>query len=32
VAQGVLWTLKKPIPKDGLPVEVAKEDLELKKR
>jgi hypothetical protein len=30
VAQGVLWTLKKPIPKDGLPVEVAAEDLKLK--
>ena len=29
VAQGVLWTLKKPIPKDGLAVEVAEEDLKL---
>lgn len=30
VAQGVLWTLKKPVPKDGLPVEVKDEDLKLK--
>jgi type 1 glutamine amidotransferase len=30
VAQGVLWTLKLPIPKEGLPVEVAEEDLKLK--
>jgi type 1 glutamine amidotransferase len=30
VAQGVLWTLKLPIPKDGLPVAVKREDLELK--
>jgi type 1 glutamine amidotransferase len=30
VAQGVLWTLKLPIPKDGLPVDVAEEDLKLK--
>jgi type 1 glutamine amidotransferase len=30
VAQGVLWTLKKPIPKDGLPVEVGAKDLKLK--
>jgi type 1 glutamine amidotransferase len=30
VAQGVLWTLKKPIPKSGLVVEVAAEDLKLK--
>jgi type 1 glutamine amidotransferase len=30
VAQGVLWTLKKPVPKDGLPVEVTEEDLRLK--
>lgn len=29
VTQGVLWTLKKPIPKDGLPVEVAEDDLKL---
>lgn len=28
-AQGVLWTLKKPIPKDGLPVEVTEADLKL---
>ncbi|HEY7315016.1 MAG TPA: ThuA domain-containing protein [Gemmataceae bacterium] len=30
VAQGVLWTLKKPIPKDGLRVDVTEEDLKLK--
>ncbi len=30
IAQGVLWTLKKPIPKDGLPVAVSEEDLKLK--
>jgi type 1 glutamine amidotransferase len=30
VAQGVLWTIKKPIPKDGLPVEVTEEDLKLR--
>jgi type 1 glutamine amidotransferase len=30
VAQGVLWTLKKPIPKDGLLVTVSEEDLKLK--
>jgi type 1 glutamine amidotransferase len=30
VAQAVLWTLKLPIPKEGLPVEVAEEDLKLK--
>ena len=30
VAQGVLWTLKLPIPKEGLPVPVAEEDLKLK--
>jgi len=30
VAQGVLWTLKLPTPKDGLPVEVVEEDLKLK--
>jgi type 1 glutamine amidotransferase len=30
VTQGVLWSLKKPIPRDGLPVEVAEEDLKLK--
>jgi type 1 glutamine amidotransferase len=28
-AQGVLWTLKKPIPKDGLRVEVTEENLKL---
>lgn len=31
VAQGVLWSLKKPIPADGQPVEVADEDLRLKR-
>ena len=30
VTQGVLWTLKLPIPADGLPVEVSEEDLKLK--
>jgi type 1 glutamine amidotransferase len=30
VAQGVLWTLKLPIPKDGLAVDVTEEDLRLK--
>lgn len=30
VTQGVLWTLKLPIPKEGLPVKVTPEDLELK--
>jgi hypothetical protein len=30
VAQGVLWTLKLPIPKEGLPVKVMAEDLKLK--
>ena len=30
VAQGVLWTLKKPIPKEGLSVSVMEEDLKLK--
>ena len=30
VAQGVLWTLKKPIPKGGLAVSVSEEDLRLK--
>ena len=29
-AQGVLWALKRPVPKGGLPVEVAEEDLKLK--
>jgi type 1 glutamine amidotransferase len=29
-AQAVLWTLQLPIPKAGLPVEVAEEDLKLK--
>jgi len=30
VSQGVLWTLKMPIPRDGLAVEVPKSDLRLK--
>jgi hypothetical protein len=30
VAQGVLWTLDLPIPKEGLPVEVDEADLKLK--
>lgn len=30
VAQGVLWTLKLPVPKEGLVVEVKEEDLRLK--
>jgi type 1 glutamine amidotransferase len=30
VSQGVLWTLKMPIPRDGLAVEVAEADLKLK--
>jgi type 1 glutamine amidotransferase len=30
VTQGVLWTLKLPVPKEGLPVEVTAEDLKLK--
>jgi type 1 glutamine amidotransferase len=29
VSQGVLWTLKKPIPKAGMPVEVSEADLKL---
>jgi hypothetical protein len=29
VAQGVVWTLKLPVPKDGLPVEVTEADLKL---
>ncbi len=29
VAQGILWTLKQPIPKDGLSVEVAEGELKL---
>jgi type 1 glutamine amidotransferase len=32
VTQGVLWTVKKPVPKDGLPVEVKEEDLKLKEK
>jgi type 1 glutamine amidotransferase len=32
VAQGVLWTLKLPIPREGLGVDVKDEDLELKER
>jgi hypothetical protein len=30
VAQGVLWTIKKPIPRDGLSVELTPDDLKLK--
>jgi type 1 glutamine amidotransferase len=30
IAQGLLWTMKKPIPKDGLAVELTAEDLKLK--
>jgi hypothetical protein len=30
VAQGVLWSMKLPIPRDGLPVEVTDADLKLK--
>jgi type 1 glutamine amidotransferase len=30
VAQGVLWSVKLPVPKDGLKVEVTAEDLKLK--
>jgi len=30
VAQGVLWTLKLPIPKDGLPVAIGPEDLKIR--
>jgi type 1 glutamine amidotransferase len=30
VAQGTLWSLGLPIPKEGLPVQVAEEDLKLK--
>ncbi|OHB66578.1 MAG: hypothetical protein A2V70_16155 [Planctomycetes bacterium RBG_13_63_9] len=29
IAQGLLWTLRMPIPKEGLAVAVAKEDLKL---
>jgi hypothetical protein len=29
VAQGVLWTLRRPIPAEGLPVQVTDEDLKL---
>jgi type 1 glutamine amidotransferase len=32
MAQAVLWTLKLPIPKEGLPVKVSKEDLALPAR
>ena len=31
VAQGVLWVVKKPIPEGGLPVELADNDLKLKR-
>jgi hypothetical protein len=30
VAQGILWTLKVSVPKDGLPVEITDDDLKLK--
>ena len=30
IAQGILWTLKMPVPKEGLKVEVTEEDLKLK--
>jgi hypothetical protein len=30
VAQGILWTLKLPIPKEGLPVDVTEADLRIK--
>ena len=30
IAQGLLWTLKMPIPKEGLAVEVSEKDLKLK--
>jgi type 1 glutamine amidotransferase len=30
VAQGILWTLKLPIPKEGLPVEVTEDDLKIR--
>src|SRR5437764_1062788 len=30
IAQSVLWTLKLPIPKEGLPVRVEDKDLQLK--
>ncbi len=30
VTQGVVWTLKLPVPKGGLPVEVTEDDLKLK--
>jgi hypothetical protein len=32
VAQGVLWTMKLPISKDGLPVEVTEDELKLPSR
>jgi hypothetical protein len=30
IAQGILWTLKLPIPKEGLPVDVTEEDLKIR--
>ena len=30
IAQGLLWTLKMPVPEEGLPVKVTEEDLKLK--
>lgn len=29
IVQGLLWTLKLPVPKEGLPVRVSEEDLKL---
>lgn len=31
-AQGILWSLKLPVPKDGLPVKVSKDDLLIKRK
>ena len=31
IGQGVLWTLKQAIPKDGLPVDIAADELKVKK-
>ena len=30
IAQGILWSLDLPVPKEGLPVKVSKEDLKYK--
>jgi type 1 glutamine amidotransferase len=32
IAQGVLWSVKLPVPKEGLPVVITEEDLELPKK